>query len=179
MPTYGPLPSSAQQVGSSWSGPSSTRLLDGFNATSTANNVQTLTLDVYTFGFNIPSTEKIVSMTAHIWAWQTVSSEQRVAPRLYVGGAAVGSAAPYVAPSLVFSPVTDYAFSGDAAYWGVSALPTPAEINASNFGMRIINTSGAASPVGLVAVDLATWEITTIPAGGESMRLNQRPWRSP
>lgn len=178
MPSYGPIPSTAQDVGT-WSGPSLTRLLDGNNATSTADNVTPRTLNLHTFGFTIPSTERVIAIGANIWAWQPTSLEQRVAPRLYIGGVAVGTAAPYVTPSLTFAPVTNYPFLGDAAYWGLASLPTPAQINAANFGLQIVNTSGTGAPTHLVAVDLATLTIVTVPQNEESMRLNQRPWRKP
>jgi hypothetical protein len=146
--------------GAGWTNSGNIGTNDNIKATtSVAAGAQSPNLDATNFGFAIPSGVTIVGVSARIE--QMGSAKDKIADtvvQLIVGGTATGSNLPSATKWDDRDKYQPYGSS--ATMWGLSL--TPAQVNASNFGLRlrVTNTHTSAVTASVDHVELTVYYMT-------------------
>jgi len=114
------------------------------------------------FGFSIPSAATILGITVYNWCQSaSLSGVADFSVQLYVGGVFIGDdkANPGI-PWPMYGFDTFLSYGGTADLWGLT--PTPADVNASNFGVGIAAKSYAGTGIlgGIAYIDYIAITIT-------------------
>jgi hypothetical protein len=185
--SYGPLTAgpnfAGTGAGGSWTNPTNISSDDNNYATTTiTNNSNSGTLSATNFGFNIPVNANINGVQVSIGRLASGSNVRDNTVQLIVGGTQSGNNN----ASASNWPTSEAAasYGSTSSIWGLGSL-TPAQVNASNFGVALVVRNNGAGSSRTASVDFIqitiTYTITgTInwyenPSGGTSVGTGS-PW---
>ena len=117
-----------------------------------STNPSTQTIELYNFGFSIPSGSTIVGVVVEVKGRREISGT----PTLYVTLQVGSTTSRTKSTSVSSGTITTFTFGGPSDLWGLNPPPTRSDINSSSFKV-LVRASGGSSTTNIRLGDLVTY----------------------